>query len=165
MKSKANKLIEKRDKLSTDITKYWNIINVENVVNKNYKRHYELKELYNSIVEMCKERAMTKLKALCINMGIRNFKDLPADNIQKDIFMLSELNEIKVRLSKVRTINPKLKISKGKKNLNKTEVLTSNWIKARIDELNLQIIEIKDKLNKFNESAELEEETPMELAA
>ena len=79
--------------------------------------------------------------------------------------MLSELNEIKVRLSKVRTINPKLKISKGKKNLNKTEVLTSNWIKARIDELDLQIIEIKDKLNKFNESAELEEETPMELAA
>lgn len=165
MKSKANKLIEKRDKLSVDITKYWNIINVENVVNKNYKRHYELKELYKFIVDMCKERAITKLKILCINMGINNFKNLPEDCIQKDIFMLSELNEIKVRLHNVRTINPKLKISKGKKNLNKTEILTSNWIKARTDEIDLQIIEIKDKLNKFNEKAELEEETSMEIAA
>ena len=44
---KANKFIEKRDKLSADITKYWNIISIENVVNRNYQRTYDLKELYN----------------------------------------------------------------------------------------------------------------------
>lgn len=165
MKSKANKLIETRDKLSSDISKYWNIINIENVVNKNYKRNYDLKELYKQILEMAEKRAETKLKALCLNMGIKNYKDISKDCIQLDIFKLSEYNEIKVRLGKIRTINPKLKIAKGKKNLNKTEILTSNWIKARTDEIDLLILNIKKKLTEFNETAELEEDTPMSLVA
>lgn len=165
MKSKATKIIETRDRLSNDITKYWNIIHVENVVNRNYKRHYDLKQVFATVQELAEQRVMAKLKALCLNMGFKHFSDLPADCIQISIFRLSELQEQKVRLSKVKTISPKLKAAKGKKNLNKTEALTSDWIKARIKELDLQIIEIKQKIADFNENNELEEDAPMALVA
>lgn len=165
MKSKATKIIETRDRLSNDITKYWNIIHVENVVNRNYKRHYDLKQVFATVQELAEQRVMAKLKALCLNMGFKRFNDLPADCIQISIFRLSELQEQKVRLSKVKTISPKLKAAKGKKNLNKTEALTSDWIKARIKELDLQIIEIKQKIADFNENNELEEDAPMALVA
>lgn len=54
---------------------------------------------------------------------------------------------------------------KGKKNLPKTEALTSDWIKARIKELDLQIIEIKQKIADFNENTEFEEDAPLALTA
>lgn len=163
---KSTEILKTRDELSNNISKYWNIINVENVVNRNYKRNYNLKELYDSIIIMCSDRALFKLKALCINMGIFNFKDLATDSIQLDIFMLAELKEIKIRLGKIRTLNPKLKKKKGKNNLNKTEVLTSDWIKARKNELDLQINELEKKISSFNESHELnEEKAPMKLIA
>lgn len=165
MKSKATKIIATRDRLSNDITKYWNIIYVENVVNRNYKRNYDLKELFAQIRSMAEQRAMAKLKVLCLNMGFKKFSDLPADCIQISIFKLSELQEQKVRLGKIRTLDPKMKTAKGKKNLKKTEVLTSDWVKARIKEIDLQIIELKKKIEDFNENTELEEDAPMAIAA
>jgi len=57
---KANKFIEQRDKLSADITKYWNIISIENVVNRNYQRTYDLKELYNTIKGLTDDRVIVK---------------------------------------------------------------------------------------------------------
>lgn len=165
MKSKAKNILKKRDDLSTKITKFWNIIRIENVVLKSYKRNYDLKELYDTILDLCEERALTKLKALCINMGLFKFSDLPLDNIQLDIFRLSEYKEIKIRLGKIRTINPKLKSTKGKKNLNKTEMLTSDWIRARIKEIDIKIIEIEKRIEEFNENKELDETTPPMLLA
>ena len=139
---KANKFIEQRDKLSADITKYWNIISIENVVNRNYQRTYDLKELYNTIKGLTDDRVIVKLKILC------------------------ELQEMKVHLSRIRTLNPVLKSKKGKKALNKTEVLTSNWVKARIKELDLEILKLKEKLTKFNEETEFDDSAaPMCLAA
>ena len=154
---KANNFIEKRDKLSADITKYWNIISIENVVNRNYKRTYDLKELYETIKGLTDERVIVKLKILCINMGLKKFSDLPADCNQLNVFKLCELQEIKVHLSRIRTLNPVLKSKKGKKALNKTEVLTSNWVKARIKELDLEILKLKEKLTKFNEETEFDD--------
>lgn len=165
MKSKATKIIATRDRLSSDITKYWNIIYVENVVNRNYKRNYDLKAIYSQILSMAEQRVMAKMKALCLNMGFKKFSDLPVDCIQISIFRLSELQEIKVKLGKIRTLNPKMKVAKGKKNLNKTEVLTSDWVKARTKEIDLQIIELKKKIEEFNEATELEEDAPMKIAA
>jgi hypothetical protein len=165
MKSKATKIIATRDRLSNDITKYWNIIYVENVVNRNYKRNYDLKELFAQIQSMAEQRAIAKLKALCLNMGFKKFSDLPTDCIQISIFKLSELQEQKIRLGKIRTLDPKMKTAKGKKNLKKTEVLTSDWVKARIKEIDLQIIELKKKIEDFNENTELEEDAPMAIAA
>ena len=99
-------------------------------------------------------------------MGFKKFSELPKDSIQLDIFKLSELTEIKKQLERVKTINPVLKAKKGKKNLNRTEELTSNWIKARIKELDLEILAIQDKLTKFNDEIDFDDETaPICLAA
>ena len=80
--------------------------------------------------------------------------------------MPEELQEMKVHLSRIRTLNPVLKSKKGKKALNKTEVLTSNWVKARIKELDLEILKLKEKLTKFNEETDFDDSAaPMCLAA
>ena len=158
MKSKATSIIERRDNLSKDINKYWSIINLENVMPRTMTRHYDLKNLFEQIKTMANQRAEQKLKALCINMGFKKFSDLPEDCIQRTIFELSEFQELKVRLGKVRTLSPKLKASKGKKKINKTEALTSDWIAARLKEIEIHIIGLKQKIANFNETNELEEE-------
>jgi len=56
MKSTAKNILSKRDNLSNEISKYWNIIYVENVVNRNYKRNYDLKALYETILDLAEQR-------------------------------------------------------------------------------------------------------------
>lgn len=163
---KAIKFIENRDKLSNEISKYWNIISKQNVVPKALKRTHDLKKLYTEIMILAEQRALVKLKLIAINMGYKKFKDLPAELNQHDVFTLCELNEIKVKLQRIPTLNPILKAKKGKKALNKSEELTSNWIKARIQEIDLKIIKLQEKLTKFNEETEFDDsEAPLFLAA
>lgn len=155
---KANEIIEERNKLSIEISRYWGTMRIENVVNRNYTRNYDLKALYENIKNLANKRIEAKLEMLCINMGLKSYSDLPEVCNQRDVFRLSELNEIFVQLGQIKTINPKLKAQKGKNNLNKTEVLTSNWIAARKNEIELEITNLKNKLTEFNEKAELEVE-------
>lgn len=163
---KAIKFIENRDKLSNEISKYWNIISKQNIVPKALKRTHDLKKLYTEIINLADQRALVKLKLIAINMGYKKFKDLPAELNQYDVFKLCELNEIKVKLQRIPTLNPILKAKKGKKALNKSEELTSNWIKARIQEIDLKIIKLQEKLTKFNEETEFDDsEAPLALAA
>lgn len=166
MQKSNNKFINKRIELDNNIRNHWNKIHTENLVPKNYTRQYDLKALYTEIKSLAIDRALVKLKLLCINMGFKKFNELPKDNIQLDIFKLSELTEIKNQLSKIKTLNPVLKAKKGKKNLNRTEELTSNWVKARIKEIDLEILAIQDKLTKFNDSIDFDDATtPLCLAA
>lgn len=155
---KANEIIEERNKLSIEISRYWGTMRIENVVNRNYTRNYDLKALYENIKNLANKRIEAKLEMLCINMGLKSYSDLPEVCNQRDVFRLSELNEIFVQLGQIKTINPKLKAQKGKNNLNKTEALTSNWIAARKNEIELEITSLKNKLTEFNEKAELEVE-------
>ena len=165
-KIKAIDIINKRDSLSTEISKYWNIMRVENIVGRNYKRNYDLKALFTMIKELADQRVTAKLQLLCLNLGITKFSDLPLDSNQINIFKLCELTEQKVQLGQIKTLSPKLKAAKGKNNLSKTEVLTSNWIKARVDEIDLQIVELKKKMTEFNESTELDmSKAPLALVA
>ena len=159
---KAIKFIENRDKLSNEISKYWNIISKQNVLPKMLKRTHDLKKLYTEINNLADQRALVKLKLIAINMGYKKFSDLPAELNQYDVFKLCELNEIKVKLQRI----PTLKAKKGKKALTKSEELTSNWIKARIQEIDIKIIKLQEKLTKFNEEAEFDDsEAPLALAA
>lgn len=163
---KAIKFIENRDKLSNEISKYWNIISKQNVLPKMLKRTHDLKKLYTEINNLADQRALVKLKLIAINMGYKKFSDLPAELNQYDVFKLCELNEIKVKLQRIPILNPTLKAKKGKKALTKSEELTSNWIKARIQEIDIKIIKLQEKLTKFNEEAEFDDsETPLALAA
>jgi hypothetical protein len=163
---KAIKFIENRDKLSNEISKYWNIISKQNVLPKMLKRTHDLKKLYAEINNLADQRALVKLKLIAINMGYKKFSDLPAELNQYDVFKLCELNEIKVKLQRIPILNPTLKAKKGKKALTKSEELTSNWIKARIQEIDIKIIKLQEKLTKFNEEAEFDDsEAPLALAA
>lgn len=163
---KAIKFIENRDKLSNEISKYWNIISKQNVLPKMLKRTHDLKKLYTEINNLADQRALVKLKLIAINMGYKKFSDLPAELNQYDVFKLCELNEIKVKLQRIPILNPTLKAKKGKKALTKSEELTSNWIKARIQEIDIKIIKLQEKLTKFNEEAEFDDsEVPSTLAA
>ena len=163
---KAIKFIENRDKLSNEISKYWNIISKQNVLPKMLKRTHDLKKLYTEINNLADQRALVKLKLIAINMGYKKFSDLPAELNQYDVFKLCELNEIKVKLQRIPILNPTLKAKKGKKALTKSEELTSNWIKARIQEIDIKIIKLQEKLTKFNEEAEFDDsEAPAALAA
>lgn len=162
---KAKNFIEKRNNLSTTISQYWYFISKENVVPKAYTRQHDLKVLYSEIQKLAEQRVKAKMCLIAINMGYKSLKAIPEDCNQWDVFRLCELNELKVKLNNLPTLNPQLKAKKGKKALNKTEVLTSHWVKARTEELDLEILKLQNKLTKFNEETDFEYEESSELVA
>lgn len=152
--------------LSNDITKYWTIIKNENIIPKGATRNYDLKIMITKIQEMAEERILMKLYLQCINMGYKKFSELSKDNNYITIFTLSEKNEQLFHLSKIKTIDPKLKRIKSKKNLNNTEELTSAYINNLKNKLQLEINKLDKDLTDFNEKAELDiESAPISLAA
>lgn len=164
-KIKLSTLIAKRDAVSAEISKYWNIIRTENIVKKGYTRNYDIKALLVRIKELADERVNLKLRILCANMKIP-YKNLALDCNQIDVFKLCEVTEYSVQLGMIKTINPTLKAKKGKKGLSNTEVLTDNYLKARIKDCKLEIIELKKKMIEYNDSEEIDmDEVPMYLAA
>ena len=60
-KIKPMTIISGRDGLSLSITKYWNIIKSENLIDKRQKRNYDLKKVYKKICEMAEQRDIYKL--------------------------------------------------------------------------------------------------------
>lgn len=152
--------------ISNEITFYWNKIKEENVIPKEAKRNYDLKELLQKIKTLSEERILLKLYMQCINMGYKKFTELPKDNNYLNIFTLCEKTEQLFHLSKIKTLDPKLKRSKGKKNLDKTEELTSAYIVGLKNKLQLEINKINKDITDFNEKAELNIEAPaLALAA
>lgn len=159
-------LINKRDELSKEITKYWNIIKAENVVKKEFKRNYNIETLYEKIQMMAEERILIKLYLQCINMGITKLSDLPENNNYITIFTLREKKEILFHLGKIPTLDIKIKRKEGKKNMNHTEVFTSSFIAAQIKQLTIAANELEKKLDEFNNKAYLDISSPSkELAA
>lgn len=167
MKSITSKYAKsRRDELSKDITKYWTIIKNENIISKGTIRNYELKALLTKIQEMAEERILMKLYLQCINMGYKKFSDLPAENNYYTIFSLSEKQEQLFHLGKIKTIDPKIKRAKGKKNLNISEELTSAYISNIKNKLQIEINKLNKDLEDFNDKAELDiESAPICLAA
>lgn len=152
--------------ISNGITFYWNKIKEENVIPKEAKRNYDLKALLQKIETLSEERILLKLYMQCINMGYKKFTELSKDNNYLNIFTLCEKTEQLFHLSKIKTLDPKLKRSKGKKNLDKTEELTSAYIAGLKNKLQLEINKINKDITDFNEKAELNIEAPaLSLAA
>lgn len=166
-KRTAIEIINSRDNLSKEITKLWNIVYAENIVKRGYKRNYNMKECIEKIQKMADDRMIDKLDSLCINLGFMSPDQLSSDSIYPTIFKLSELNEQYVKLGKINTINTKYKnTKKGKKDLEYTEELTSDYITRLRNNLVLEIIGLKKKIADFNESHYLDKtKTYMFLAA
>lgn len=167
MKSITSKYAKnRRDELSKDITKYWTIIKNENIISKGIIRNYDLKVLLTKIQEMAEERILMKLYLQCINMGYKKFSDLPTENNYYTIFSLSEKQEQLFHLGKIKTIDPKIKRAKGKKNLNISEELTSAYISSIKNKLQIEINKLNKDLEDFNNKAELDiESAPVCLTA
>lgn len=158
---KSNEIIATRDKLSKEITNYWTIIKSENLVEKTHKRMYDMKSTLKAIEKKAHERITMKLYLQCINMGYKKASDLPATSLFPTIFELSEITEQYVQLGLIPTLDPSLKSKKGKKNLSKSEELTSQYIKNLRDNLMLKIIELKKKITEYNDNAELDITKPL----
>lgn len=169
MKMKSTDIKAKLEKLHKDITWQWYIIRSENKVEKGYKRRYDMKSLLEDIFSKAEERIQYKLDQLCINLGFKNRADLPKESIYPTIFKLSEINEQFVQIGILidkSTIDPSYKMKKGKKNLKEDEELTRDYLNKIKNNLQLQIIDLKKKLDDFNEAAELDlDKAYMYLAA
>ena len=167
MKSITSKyIITHRKELSNEITKYWNIIKNENIIPKGATRNFDLKQLLNEIQAKADERILLKLYLQCINMGYKKFSELPVDNNYYTIFALSEKTEQLFHLNKIRTIDPKIKRAKGKKNLKVTEELTSAYLNTIKNKIQLEINKLNKDLEEFNDKAELDiESAPLALVA
>lgn len=160
---KSNEIISRRDAISKEITKYWGIIRAENLVEKSYKRNYDLKVLLKKIEDLAAERTNMKLYQQCINMGYTSLSQFPANSLFPTIFELSEVNERFVQLGLIKTLDPKLKSKKGKVNLNKSEELTSQYITNLQNALKLRTIELKKKIDEYNNTADLDISKPLML--
>lgn len=157
-KRSATEIIASRDKLSKDITYYWNIIAIENVVDRGYKRKYDIKALLAKIQEMANLRAKEKLNNMCVNLCYNSPSEFPKDSIYPTIFRLSEVNEQFVKLGGIKTISPKEKnTKKGKSALSQKEELTFEYIARLRNELSLEIISLKKKIADFNAQKYLDE--------
>lgn len=142
--------------ISNEITFYWNKIKEENVIPKKAMRNYDLKVLLEKITELSDERILLKMYLQCINMGYKKFTELPKDNNYLNIFTLCEKSEQLFHLSKIKTLDPKLKRAKGKAALDKTEVFTSASIASMKNKLQLEINKLNKDIADFNAKAELD---------
>lgn len=165
MKSITSKYIFNRlEEIKKTLSSNWDTIIKNNVTPKNmpvkFKTNKDLKELIKENVELMEERILLKLYKECINMGYTKFSELPKNNNFINIYTLSERTEYLFKLNHIPTIDKKLKRSSGKKNLDKNEIITSDYINNLIKPIELEIISIKENLTKFNDDATLEIESP-----
>ena len=89
---KPNMLIDKRDKLTNEISRYWKIIATENVLKKGLTRNYDLKSLLIHIRATYDELVIVKLRIQCANMGIK-LKDLSSDANITGLIEYIDLNQ------------------------------------------------------------------------
>lgn len=165
---KANQLIDERNRISTEISRYWNIIATENVIKKGAKRNYDLKQLLIRIKALYDQSVIVKLRIQCANIGIK-IKDLPKDANIINIYKLSAYNEYCVKLEETirkHTINPIIKIKKGKKALAVTEELTNSYLTAEKNRSMLIVNKLRKDIEEFNNNTDVTDDTiPLFLVA
>lgn len=161
---KSKDIIIARKKLDETITKYWNIIKTENVMsNKAIKAGQgsglDLKELYNQIIQMSETRIKIKLMLNAINNGISTFNY--AEEKKKHYYTIFAAGEEKEKLAHwkdiiKKTIDPKEKARKGIKGTGKREIFSSAKITALMNNLQLSINNLDSKIDKYNETANID---------
>lgn len=156
MKIQSKVIIDKRNKLSKDITHYWLIIRRENIMNKKQIRNYDLSEVMNQIKQMAEQRVKMKLFAQAINMGYTNFNEFKENTNYESIYRLSEMNEQLVQLGLIPVLNPATKASKSKNKIALSEIFTSAKIRAMKKKIQIEINALTKKIEDFNNKAELE---------
>ena len=165
---KGNSLINERNRITTEIGRYWNIIATENVVKNGMIRNYDLKQLLTQIRALYEQIIIIKLRIQCANMGMK-LKELPRDANIINVYKLSAYNEYFVKIDEMmrkHTINPIIKQKKGKKALNVTEELTYAYLKNIKDKTAIELNQLRKDIAKFNDNEDLSDDSiPLFLVA
>lgn len=131
-------------------------------------RNYDLKALLNQIKALYEQLVIIKLRIQCANMGIK-IKDLPRNANIINIYKLSAYNEYFVKIDEMlrkHTINPIIKIKKGKKALSVTEELTYSYLKNIKDKIAIECNQLRKDIANFNDNNDLSDDTiPLFLVA
>lgn len=165
---KANKLVDERNRITNEISRYWKIIATENVVKKGVKRNYDMKQLLIRIKALYDQSVIVKLRIQCANMGMK-IRDLPRDANVINIYKLSAYNGYYVKLDELirkHTINPAIKMKKGKKALSVTEELTRSYLEREKSRISIQLNKLRKDITDFNNNTDLTDDTvPLFLVA
>lgn len=152
----AKNIINMRNSLSKDMTYYWKIIKNENIMAPEMKRNFDLNAVYSSIIAKSEQRVKTKMLIQAINMGysIFDLEKFETETNYKNIYELSEKNELFVQLGLIKTLKkPKDKTKTVSK---KTEIFTAAKIRALKKKLQLEINKLTKAIEDFNTNAEIE---------
>ncbi len=162
IKFKAKNIINIREEICNKKKDYWkNIRNTNllstNEVKKGY-REYDLKSLYNEIMQMSEKLVYIKGMLAALNMGQTTFdKNAFKKTNNYSIFMYTECMEAIAQLKMVPTLDAATKAKKGgAAKMGKNEVFTSAKIAQLIKDLNLKATKHKNNLEKFNSNTDID---------
>lgn len=161
IKFKAKNIINIREEICNKKKDYWKNIRNTNLLStkevKNGYREYDLKSLYNEIMQMSEKLVYIKGMLAALNMGQTTFdKDAFKKTNNYSIFMATEMKEAIAQLKMIPTLDPKTKASKGLKNIGKEEVFTSAKIAALIKDLQLKANKFDTDMENFNNNTEID---------
>jgi len=157
-------IIALRNEICLTKTRYWRIIQAENVMTIKAKKAkvgsgMDLAVLYNKILQMSETLIKLKLMLNAINNGIKTFN---YDDAKKthyyNIYRACELKEQLAHweeILKKATINPATKAKAGKAGTGKKETFTSAKIGSIKNKLQLEINKVDEEIARFNNEATL----------
>lgn len=164
IKLNSKDIIIAREKCDKMITKYWGIITSENVMSKKAKdaglgSGFDLKQLYNQILQMSQQRIKLKMMLNMINNGITKFDKIDDTVNNYTIFAAGEAKELKAKwqiILKSHTLNPIAKAKKTKSATSKIETFSKEKINSILAKIQLDINKYNAALQKFNDETTLE---------
>lgn len=125
---------------------------------KNGLRKFDLKTLYNEIMQMSEKLVLIKGMLFYLNMGETTFdKEKFKKTNNYNIFMATEVKEAIAQLKMVPTLNPATKAKKGgASKMGKNEVFTSAKIASLIKELQLKAVNYDAAMEEFNSKTDID---------
>ena len=162
IKFKAKNIINIREEICNKKKDYWKNIRNTNLLStkevKNGYREYDLKSLYNEIMQMSEKLVYIKGMLAALNMGQTTFnKDAFKKTNNYSIFMYTEYMEAIAQLKMIPTLDAATKAKKGgAAKMGKSEIFTSAKIASLIKDLNLKANKFKNNLEAFNTKTEID---------
>ncbi len=160
IKFNPKNIIKIREEITTKKHDYWMNIRTTNLLSAKQAgmRKYDLKALYNEIMQMSEKLVYIKGTLAAINNGETTFdKEAFKKTNNYNIFMATEYNEAIAQLKMVPTIDPATKSKKGgAAKMGKNEVFTSAKIASLIKELELKALNYKNNMEEFNSKTEID---------
>ncbi len=169
IKFKAKNIINIREEICKKKKDYWINIRNTNLLNtkevKNGYRKYDLKALYNEIMQMSNKLVYIKGMLAALNTGATTFdKNAFEKTNNYNIFMATEIKEAIAQLKMVPTIDPVAKSKKGgAAKMGKSEVFTSAKIAQLIKDLNLKATKYNNNMEEFNTDTDIDVTTVADM--